>query len=64
MTLFPKLAAFNINCTENLNCSKFIYSYVKNPHTGKAGYLTCEKMDNYSGSHEEFYQAFIEQLPL
>jgi len=56
MTFFPKLAAFNINCTENLNYSKFIYSYIKNPHTGKgSGYLTHKGMDNYGGSHEQFY---------
>ncbi|MEA5418985.1 hypothetical protein VB712_07070 [Spirulina sp. CCNP1310] len=63
MTFFPKYAAFNISWRENPDCSKVIYSYVKNPHTGKSGYLTKEGMDNYSGSHEQFYQAFIEQLP-
>jgi hypothetical protein len=63
MTFFPKYAAFNISWHENPDRSKVIYSYVKNPHTGKSGYLTKEGMDNYSGSHEQFYQAFIEQLP-
>jgi hypothetical protein len=62
MTFFPKLAAFNISCSENLEHSKAIYSYVKNPHTGKAGYLTHEGMDNYSGSHAKFYKPFIKQL--
>jgi hypothetical protein len=63
MTFFPKYAAFNITWSENPNVSKAIYSYIKNPHTGKSGYLTKKGMDNYSGSHEQFYQAFIEQLP-
>jgi hypothetical protein len=62
ITFFPKYAAFNITWSENPDISKAIYSYVKNPHTGKAGYLTKKGMDNYSGSHEQFYQAFIEQL--
>jgi hypothetical protein len=62
ITFFPKYAAFNITWSENPNVSKAISSYVKNPHTGKSGYLTKKGMDNYSGSHEQFYQAFIEQL--
>ena len=62
MTFFPKLAAFNITCKGDLERSKVIYSYVTNPHTGKAGYLTHEEMDNYSGSHKKFYKAFIQQL--
>lgn len=64
MTFFQKYAAFNISWHENPKHSKKIYSYVKNPHTGKtSGYLTKEGMDNFAGSHEEFYQEFIKQLP-
>ncbi|MEZ2237430.1 hypothetical protein [Microcoleus sp.] len=38
-------------------------SYVKNPHTQKkSGYLTKTGMENFSGSHEQFYQEFIQQL--
>jgi hypothetical protein len=61
MTFFPKYAAFNISWRENPNVSKVIDSYVKNPHSGKSGCLTKEGMDNFSGSHEQFYQEFIEQ---
>lgn len=63
MTFFPKYAAFNISWSENPKPSKVIDSYVKNPHTGKRGYLTKEGMDNFAGSHEQFYREFIEQLP-
>ncbi|TVQ60144.1 MAG: peptidase M15 [Spirulina sp. DLM2.Bin59] len=63
MTFFPKYAAFNISWRENPDASKVIYSYVKNPHTGKSGYLTKRGMDNYSGCHEQFYRTFIKQLP-
>lgn len=63
MTFFPKYAAFNIGWRENPKSSKAIFSYVKNPHTGKSGCLTKEGMDNFTGSHEQFYQEFIEQLP-
>jgi hypothetical protein len=38
------MAAFNVSCNGNLDRSKAIYSYVKNPHTGKAGYLTHEEV--------------------
>lgn len=62
MTFFPKYAAFNISWRENPKLSKVIYSYVKSPHTGKSGYLTKEGMDNFAGSHEQFYREFIEQL--
>jgi hypothetical protein len=62
MEFYPKYAAFNISWSENPDASKAISSYVKNPHTGKKGYLTHEGMENFSGSHEQFYQAFIEQL--
>jgi hypothetical protein len=59
---FPKYAAFNISWSENPHRSKAISSYVKNPHTDKKGYLTKEGMDNFAGSHEQFYRKFIEQL--
>ncbi|MEG3845201.1 peptidase M15 [Microcoleus sp. herbarium14] len=62
MTFFPKYAAFNISWHENPERKKVIYSYVKNPHTKKSGYLTKTGMENFSGSHEQFYQEFIRQL--
>lgn len=62
MTFFPKYAAFNITWSENPECKKVIYSYVRNPHTGKSGYLTKTGMENFSGSHEQFYKEFIRQL--
>lgn len=63
MTFFPKYAAFNISWHENPEHQKVIYSYVKNPHTQKnSGYLTKTGMENFSGSHEQFYQEFIRQL--
>jgi hypothetical protein len=62
MTFFPKYAAFNINWHENPNSYKYISSYVKNPHTGKTGYLTNKEMDNFSGSHQEVYAEFIQEL--
>ncbi len=62
MTFFPKYAAFNITWSENPECKKVIYSYVTNPHTGKSGYLTKTGMENFSGSHEQFYKEFIRQL--
>lgn len=61
MTFFPKYAAFNINWSDNPKPSKFIKSYVKNPHTGNSGYLTNERMDNFVGSHEQFYQEFMNE---
>ncbi|MBW4612256.1 MAG: peptidase M15 [Desmonostoc vinosum HA7617-LM4] len=64
MVFYPKLAAFNISWYEALERSKVIYSYVKNPHTKKAGYLTHQGMDNYLGSHEEYYQEFIQELQI
>ncbi len=64
MMFYSKLAAFNINWYEDRTYPKSIFSYVKNPHTGKTGYLTKEAMENYSSSHEEFYKEFIEQLQL
>ncbi|XGV99077.1 MAG: hypothetical protein ACAF41_09085 [Leptolyngbya sp. BL-A-14] len=63
MTFFPKYAAFNITWHENSNYPKYIYSYAENSHTGKnSGYLTKKDMDNFSGSHQQFYQEFIQQL--
>jgi hypothetical protein len=56
---FPKYAAFNIRWSENPDRSKVISSYIKNPHTGKKGHLTNEEMDNFTGSHEEFYRDFM-----
>jgi hypothetical protein len=64
MTFYPKYAAFNITWHENPERPKAISSYVKNPHTGKSGYLTKAGMENFSGSHEQFYQEFIRQLHL
>jgi hypothetical protein len=64
MTFFPKFAAFNICWHEDVKRTKFIYSYIKNPHTGKTGYLTKEGMDNYSGSHQESDQKFIQELQI
>jgi hypothetical protein len=58
---FPKFAAFNITWSENPHPPKFIYSYAKNPHTGKvSGYLTKPDMDNFAGSHEPQYREFIQ----
>lgn len=63
MQFFQNYAAFNITWHENPERPKFIYSYVKNPHTEKSsGYLTKTGMENFSGSHEESYQEFIRQL--
>jgi hypothetical protein len=63
MTFFPKYAAFNINWNENPEYQKFIYSYVENPHSGKSsGYLTKKGMDNFEGSHEDFYREWIHQI--
>ena len=62
MTFFSKNAAFNIHWSENPKRSKWIYSYVENPHTGKRGYLTKPGMDNFAVSHEQFYRDFIEEL--
>lgn len=63
MDFFSKYAAFNISWHEDPKYQKKIWSYVENPHTSqKRGYLTKEGMENFSGSHKQFYQAFIEQL--
>ncbi|WP_198288363.1 hypothetical protein [Chamaesiphon minutus] len=62
MMFFPKYAAVNIRWSENPNRSKAISSYIKNPHTGKKGYLTNEGMDNFAGSHEHLYRDFLAQL--
>jgi hypothetical protein len=60
MTFFPKYAAFNISWHENPDRPKFIYSYAKHPHTQKSsGYLTKTDMDNFAGSHSEFYSEYI-----
>lgn len=64
MTFFPKLAAVNITWSENPNYSKYIYTYIEDSHTGKhSGYLTKTGMDNFSGSHAEFYKDFLLTLP-
>lgn len=62
MEFFQKYAAFNITWNENPARPKVISSYVENPRTGKKGNLTKTGMENFSGSHEEFYQEFIQQL--
>jgi hypothetical protein len=62
MVFFPKYAAFNISWSENPKHSKSIMSYVTNPHTDRQGYLTKQGMDNFAGSHEQFYQEFMNQL--
>jgi hypothetical protein len=63
MTFFPKLAAFNITWHEDSGYKKYIYSYIEDPKTGKhSGYLTKDGMDNFSGSHEEYYKDFMQQL--
>ncbi len=63
MEFFLKYAAFNIRWHEDPNYPKSIYSYVENPHTKKTrGYLTNKNMDNFTGSHAEFYQDFIRDL--
>ncbi len=63
MEFYPKYAAFNISWHENPERQKVISSYVRNPHTQKkSGYLTKTGMENFSGSHEQFYQEFIRQL--
>jgi hypothetical protein len=60
MTFFPKYAAFNLTWHENSDRPKFIYSYAKNPHTQKSsGYLTKTGMENFTGSHAEFYSKFL-----
>ena len=62
MQFFPKYAAFNIRWHEDPNYPKSIYSYVENPHTKSRGYLTNKNMDNFTGSHAEFYQDFIRDI--
>ncbi len=63
MEFFQNYAAFNITWREDPEYKKYINSYVQNPHTGKhSGYLTKQGMDNFEGSHEEFYKEFIQQL--
>ncbi|MBW4442278.1 MAG: peptidase M15 [Plectolyngbya sp. WJT66-NPBG17] len=63
MEFFSRYAAFNISWHEDPDQPKKIYSYIENPHTGKkSGYLTKEGMENFPGSHEQFYQSFLEQL--
>ncbi len=62
ITFFPKYAAFNISWHENPNYPKFISSYVKNPRTGKAGYLTKQGMSNFALTHQEFYQDFLNEI--
>jgi hypothetical protein len=63
LTFFPKYAAFNISWHENPTYPKFIYSYMEDLHTNKSsGYLTKEGMSNFTGSHAELYQEFIQGL--
>lgn len=62
LEFFSKYAAFNISWHENPNYPKSIYSHIKDPHTNKKGYLTKEGMSNFTGSHAEFYQEFIQGL--
>ena len=64
MEFFPKLAAFNITWNDAPNYKKWISSHFVNPHTGKKGYLTKDGMDNFSGSHEEFYRLYLKELSL
>jgi len=62
MDFFPTSAAFNITWHENQNYPQYIWSYVENPHTQKKGYLTKHGMDNFEGSHEQFYVEFVQEL--
>ncbi len=62
MDFFPSYAAFNITWHENLNYPKYIWSYVDNPCTQKKGYLTKHGMDNFAGSHEQYYAEFLREL--
>lgn len=62
MTFFPKYAAFNIAWREDPDFQKRIDSYVENPHTGKRGCLTKKGMENFEGSHQQFYQEFLREL--
>lgn len=63
MKFFPKYAAFNISWHENPHYPKSISSFVVNPHTGKrGGYLTKQRMDNFEGYHNEFYEPFLLDL--
>jgi hypothetical protein len=64
MEFFPRYAAFNISWHENPEHPKKISSFVVNPHTQKKGILTRPEMENFSGSHEDSYQDFIQQLHL
>lgn len=64
MTFFPTYAAFNITWHENKDYRQYIYSEVENPHTKKKGYLTKHGMDNFAGSHEQFYAEFVQELNL
>jgi len=64
MYFFPKLAAFNISWHENPERTKSISTYVENPHTGDKSDLTKTGMENFLGSHEEFYQEFLDKLKI
>ncbi|MBD1841865.1 peptidase M15 [Cyanobacteria bacterium FACHB-63] len=65
MEFFPTYAAFNITWHENPRYPKSIWSYIRDPHTGRIkGYLTKHGMDNFSGSHEQFYAEFVQELNL
>lgn len=62
MEFFQNYAAFNITWNNNPNNKKYINSYVSNPHTGKSsGYLTKDGMNNFEGSHEQFYSEFVRE---
>lgn len=62
MSFFPTYAAFNITWHENPNYPRSIWSYVENPHTQKKGYLTKHDMDNFAGSHKQYYAEFVREL--
>jgi hypothetical protein len=65
MEFFQNYAAFNITWNNNPNNKQYINSYVRNPHTGKSsGYLTKKGMDNFAGSHEQFYSEFIQDIQI
>ncbi|MAF27671.1 MAG: peptidase M15 [Croceicoccus sp.] len=55
LTFYPKLAAFNISWYEQP--VRHIYSHIP----PNRGWLTKAGMDNYEGSHEAEYQAWIDE---
>ena len=62
MQFFPKLAAFNLRWSENPDFPKSIQTYVKNPHTGDKKTLTKVGMDNFTGSHAEYYTEYLNDI--